>query len=152
MVDILHQVGVHATPEAVYDAIATIEGLRGWWTEETTGSTDVGGTIQFRFPAGGFDMVVRDCIPGKHVLWEVVDGPEEWVGTTIDWSLAAEGEWTTVDFSHRDWREPVPFMHHCSTKWATYLMSLKRLLEEGAGAPSPRDLKIIHWEVEAVAS
>lgn len=43
-------------------------------------------------------------------------------------------------------------MHHCSIKWATYLMSLKQLIEGGEGAPSPRDLKIINWEVEALAS
>lgn len=152
MVDILHQVGVQTTPDKVYDALATIEGLRGWWTEETTGSTDVGGVIQFRFPAGGFDMLVRESVPGERVVWEVVDGPDEWVGTTIDWSLVDEGDWTTVNFGHRDWREPVLFMHHCSTKWATYLVSLKQLLEAGSGSPSPRDLKIINWELEAAAS
>ncbi len=40
-------------------------------------------------------------------------------------------------FRHLGWREPVEFMHHCSTKWATYLMSLKALLETGTGAPEP---------------
>lgn len=152
MVDILHQVGVHATPHKVYEALATIDGLRDWWTEETTGSTDVGGVIHFRFPAGGFDMRVLASTPGEHVLWEVVDGPEEWIGTTIDWALVLTDDWTTVNFGHLGWKEPVLFMHHCSTKWATYLMSLKQLIEDGAGAPSPRDVRIIHWEVDAVAS
>lgn len=152
MVDILHQVGVRSTRDKVYEAISTIDGLKGWWTEETTGSTDVGGVIQFRFPAGGFDMLVLESTPGERVLWEVVDGPEEWIGTTIDWVLSQDDDWTSVLFSHLGWKEPVLFMHHCSTKWATYLMSLKQLIETGAGAPSPRDVKIINWEVEAVAS
>ena len=43
------------------------------------------------------------------------------------------------------WREPVEFMSHCSTKWATFLLSLKALLETGTGAPHPRDLQISNW-------
>jgi hypothetical protein len=30
-------------------------------------------------------------------------------------------------------------MHHCSTKWAIYLMSLKSLVETGKGTPNPND-------------
>jgi hypothetical protein len=37
-------------------------------------------------------------------------------------------------------------MHHCSTKWATFLMSLKALIEIGEGSPSPRDVKIDSWD------
>jgi hypothetical protein len=36
-------------------------------------------------------------------------------------------------------------MHHCSTKWAVCLLSLKQLLETSAGAPFPRDVKIDNW-------
>ena len=49
-------------------------------------------------------------------------------------------------FEHAGWSEPVEFMHHCSTKWATYLMSLKSSLETGTGAPHPRDVKIDDWD------
>jgi hypothetical protein len=35
-------------------------------------------------------------------------------------------------------------MHHCSTTWATYLMSLKALVESGTGAPSPSDVHIAY--------
>jgi uncharacterized protein YndB with AHSA1/START domain len=143
MVDILHRVGVKtSTPEKVYDALTTLEGLAGWWTEDTTGSTDVDGVIEFRFPPGGFDMAVREQVPGKAVRWEVVAGPEEWVGTTVEWELRQDGEYTIVLFKHEGWKEPVEFMHHCSTKWATYLMSLKSLVETGAGAPAPRDVHV----------
>jgi hypothetical protein len=36
-------------------------------------------------------------------------------------------------------------MAHCSMKWATFLLSLRELLETGAGKPSPNDLKIDNW-------
>jgi uncharacterized protein YndB with AHSA1/START domain len=147
MVDILHSIGVKSeTPEKVYDAIATIPGLAGWWTSDTTGSTEVGGVIAFRFPPGGFDMEVVENVPGKRVLWKVVDGPEEWIGTHVEWDLRQDGEWTRLLFRHLGWAEPVEFMHHCSTKWATYLLSLKELVETGTGRPSPDDLRITDWD------
>lgn len=143
MVDILHRVGVkNSTPEKVYDALTTIDGLAGWWTDDTKGSTDVGGVIEFRFPPGGFDMEVVENRPAEAVTWKVVDGPEEWVGTTVGWELRQDGDYTIVLFKHQGWKEPVEFMHHCSTKWATYLMSLKRLVETGQGAPAPRDVHV----------
>ncbi len=143
MVDILHRVGVKSpTPDKVYDALTSIDGLAAWWTDDTNGSTEPGGVIEFRFPAGGFDMQVVEQRPDEHVAWKVVGGPDEWVGTTIDWQLRQDGDYTVVLFRHQGWKEPVEFMHHCSTKWATYLMSLKSLVETGAGAPAPHDVHV----------
>ncbi len=137
MVDILHRVGVTSSPEEVYDALTTIDGLKGWWTENTNGDADPGGVIAFRFAPvpDGFDMKVMDAKSGELVLWEVVDGPEEWIGTQVRFELKQEDDFTIVLFSHIGWREPVEFMHHCSTKWATYLMSLKRYVETGRASP-----------------
>ena len=105
MADILHRVGVRtSTPDKVYDALTTVEGLAGWWTEEAKGSGDVGGVLGFRFPVGGFDMKVLELRPSERVAWQVVDGPEEWIGTTIDWSLRQDGDYTIVLFKHQGWR------------------------------------------------
>ena len=146
MVDILHRIGVRGgAPEGVYDALTTVAGLAGWWTDDTSGEPEVGGVLRFRFPQGGFDMEVVESVPAKRVRWRVVDGPEEWIGTTVDWELRTDGEWTIVLFTHAGWAEPVEFMHHCSTKWATFLLSLKQLVETGTGAPSPRDVQVSDW-------
>ncbi|MDM7832353.1 SRPBCC family protein [Cellulomonas edaphi] len=146
MVDILHRVGMKgATPDEVYAALTTIEGLSGWWTRDTTGDPGVGGLIEFRFGPGGFDMVVLESVPGKLVRWEVVDGPAEWIGTTVRFDLTQADDFAIVMFAHEGWAEPVDFMYHCSTKWATYLVSLKELVETGTGSPDPDDLKISDW-------
>jgi uncharacterized protein YndB with AHSA1/START domain len=147
MADILHRIGVLTeSPEKVYDALTTIDGLAGWWTDDTHGSTGVGGVIEFRFPpVGGFDMEVVEATPEKRVSWRVADGPEEWVGTTIEFDLRQDGDHTIVLFKHEGWREPVEFMHHCSTKWGQFLMSLKELVETGTGSPAPRDVQISDW-------
>jgi uncharacterized protein YndB with AHSA1/START domain len=147
MADILHRVGIKAPVADVYSALTTTAGLAGWWTTDTRGDGGtVGGVLKFRFAAGGFDMAVRQLDPGKRVLWEVVDGPEEWIGTHVDWVLDHADDYTSVLFYHQGWREPVDFMHHCSTKWATYLVSLKQLVETGKGAAHPDDIKIDSWD------
>ena len=147
MVDILHKVGIKSSSlDDVYNALTTCEGLSAWWSD-TQGDNKVGGTLQFRFgPRGGFDMKVLDLQPAKRVLWQVVDGPPEWIGTKISFDLKQEGDWIIILFKHQGWKEPVEFMHHCSTKWAVFLLSLKSLLETGKGVPYPNDIKLDSWE------
>ena len=147
MVDILHKVGIKSSSlDDAYKALTTTAGLSGWWTSDTRGDGQAGGTLQFRFGAGGFDMQVLEAQPARRVLWQVVDGPQEWIGTKVSFDLKQEGDWTIILFKHQGWKEPVEFMHHCSTKWAVFLLSLKSLLETGAGAPWPNEIKLDSWE------
>ena len=150
MVDIRHRVGIKASLGEVYRALATREGVAGWWTPDTQGESKVGGALRFRFSSdgkeiGGFDMNVLELEPGRRVLWQVIEGPAEWIGTTISFELKQEGDYAIVLFKHQDWKKPDEFMHHCSTKWAIFLMSLKSLVETGKGQPSPHDVRIGNW-------
>ncbi len=147
MADILHKVGIKSSSlDDVYGALATVEGLSGWWTRDTQGQSKIGGVIQFRFGTGGFDMQVLALDPAKRVLWRVVDGPGEWVGSKISFDLKQNDDWTIVLFKHEGWKEPVEFMHHCSTKWGVFLLSLKSFLETGKGTPWPNEIKLDSWE------
>jgi uncharacterized protein YndB with AHSA1/START domain len=150
MVDILHRVGIKAPLDEVYKALATRAGLAGWWTTSTQGESKVGGLLKFRFSSdgreiGGFDMEVLELQVGRRVLWQVLDGPAEWIGTRISFEIRQEGDYSIVLFKHQGWQEAVEFMHHCSTKWAIFLMSLKSLAETGKGQPSPGDVRIGDW-------
>jgi len=151
VIDIIHRVGIKAPAAKVYAALSTIDGLAGWWTRATTGSSKVGETINFRFHTptgdeiGGFDMDVLELVPEQKVRWRVESGPAEWVGTDIEFLLSRQDEHTIVMFGHRQWREEVEFTSHCSTKWATFLLSLRDLVETGKGQPAPEDLKIGNW-------
>jgi uncharacterized protein YndB with AHSA1/START domain len=145
MPDILHRVGIRSSSDDVYHALTAPERLAAWWTNDTQGDGDVGGVLRFRFGAGGFDMKVVELDHAKRVLWQVIDGPQEWIGTKVRWELRQDGDYTILLFKHEDWKEPVEFMHHCSTKWGVFLMSLKSLLETGKGAPDPDDVKIDDW-------
>jgi len=138
MPDILHRVGINATPDKVFKALSTIDGLRHWWLVAAKGNPRPGGIIDF----GACKMKVVQSKPGVLVQWRCVRGPKEWVGTEVGFRLKREKKQTVVMFTHAKWKEPVEFMHHCSTKWATFLLSLRDWVERSEGRPSPYDVKI----------
>lgn len=142
MYDILHRVGIDAKPEKVFAALTTIEGLRGWWTNTASGNVAQGGLIEFGF----CDMQVIAAEPGKLVHWRCTAGPDEWVNTEVTFRLEWKQDQTFVLFKHANWKEPVEFMLHCSTKWATFLLSLRDLVEKSDGHPLPNDLRIFAHE------
>lgn len=145
MAEIHHRVGIKASPEKVYNALTTNEGLAGWWTNDVSGAGDVGSVIQFRFNGGGPDFEVIDLIENKTVQWKHSGNmPEEWMGSEILFQIQVKEDQTIVRFSHSNWQEASDFMAHCSTKWAVFLLSLKDALEVGKGKPFPNDVEIDH--------
>lgn len=151
MINIIHRVGIKAPIHKVYDALSTIEGIAGWWTQQTTGISEVGKNIELGFfslegtELGGMNMEVKALEATTKVHWYFINGPEEWIGTDVAFNLKQEGDFTIVLFGHRNWREEVEFTSHCSMKWAVFLLSLKDYVETGKGRPSPHDVKIDNW-------
>jgi len=151
MPDIIHRIGIKSSATKVYNAISTTEGLAHWWTEEVEGDEKPGGRISFTFRTetgdikGKMVMEVQELIPDKTVKWACVDGPDEWIRTEITFDLSEQDGQIIIIFGHRNWREAIEFMAHCSTKWAVFLLSLREYVDTGKGKPSPYDLKIDNW-------
>jgi len=150
MVDIIHRIGIKAPLAKVREAVSTVPGVAGWWTRDTTGSAKVGGKVNVRFlHKGGNEIGQMDFevtqVTDNRVEWRVLAGPPEWVGTTATFDLTHDGEMTVLIFGHRGWKEAVEFTAHCSMKWATFLLSLRELVETGKGRPAPDDMKIDNW-------
>lgn len=87
-------------------------------------------------------MQVMELSPGKRVKWLCVSGAKEWIGTDLTFDLRQTDGATVLLFAQRGWKEQVEFMHYCSTKWGTYLLSLKSSCETGRGTPYPEDTDI----------
>jgi uncharacterized protein YndB with AHSA1/START domain len=151
MADIRHRVGITAPREQVYEALATTEGLSRWWTRDTAGDPAgdpaAGGKLEFYFgqPEPAAVMEVTGLVPGQRVAWRCVQGPDEWVGTTLTFDVSESGGETVLLFTHADWREPAEFMYHCSTKWGYFLLGMKAGLEGGSATPYPEDMAISSW-------
>ncbi|TGK30998.1 SRPBCC domain-containing protein [Leptospira gomenensis] len=148
---IYHKIGIHAGALEVIQALTTKKGLASWWTRQvegpfSNGSSAPGESIRFDFDKGSFEMKVKELAPAR-VLWECVSGPEDWIGSHVDFSLSQSASpdgkaMTLVHFRHQDWKRESEFTAHCSMKWATFLLSLKNFMEVGEGRPAPDDLKI----------
>jgi uncharacterized protein YndB with AHSA1/START domain len=150
MVDIIHKIGIKAPVSKVQAAVSTVAGVASWWTKETSGESKPGGTMQVTFRTKTGDEMGRMTFEllkssPEEVVWRFTSGPEEWIGTDVTFGLSQQGDATIVLFGHRNWREAVEFTAHCSMKWATFLLSLRQLLETGTGQPAPDDLKIDNW-------
>ena len=150
MPDIIHRIGIRAPIAEVHEAVATTKGVAGWWTRDTTGTAKLGGKlgVVFRDTQGKeigqmkFELTKLDA---NRVQWRFVEGPEEWIGTDVTFEMTQDGDMTVLVFGHRNWKEPVEFMAHCSMKWAVFLLSLRELVEKGRGKPAPDDVKIDNW-------
>lgn len=151
MPEIVHRIGIRAPVPQVLQALATTQGVAGWWTRHTSGTTGPGGvmTTAFHNPQGEeIGRFVIETLPPENatdVRWRVKEGPAEWVNTDISFALSSQDGQTIVHFAHRHWPDAEEFMAHCSMKWATFLLSLRALVEEGKGRPAPDDLKIDNW-------
>lgn len=145
MADIRHRVGVRAPIQHAYEAVSSSKGIARWWTVDV--EDDDAGTIGVLFGgprAATIELVEQE--PPTRLVWRFTQGPAEWVGTTATFELRPLGDETVVLFTHGGWSEPVEFLHHCSTRWAYFLMSLKHELEGSEGTPWPRDEKISSWD------
>ncbi len=150
MVDIIHRIGIKAPVSKVHAALSTVAGVAGWWTKGTSGESKPGSAVHVVFHSKTGDEIGQakyELVKStpEEVVWHFTAGPEEWIGTDVTFALAQQSDRTIILFGHRNWREAVEFTAHCSMKWATFLLSLRQLLETGSGQPSPEDLKIDNW-------
>ncbi len=147
MAEIRHRIGIGAQQDTVYEALATTEGLAGWWTRTIDGTSERGGTLRFLFGSADRSAVmdVTELDPGRRVGWRCVGGPDEWIDTDVTFDLTPGDGETVLQFTHANWSEPVEFMAHCSTKWALFLLGLKAGLEGGVATPYPNDARISTW-------
>jgi hypothetical protein len=146
MVDITHRVGVKAPVSRLQAALSSAEGIAGWLARNTS---DRSGTVEtvFESPEGQeMGRIGYEIESGAdRVRWNFISGPEEWVGTELTFDLSQQADYAVILFGHRNWRAASELMAHSSTKWATFLLSLKQYIETGIGEPSPHDRRVGNW-------
>jgi uncharacterized protein YndB with AHSA1/START domain len=134
MFSIKHLFHISTPIDKVYNALATIEGLKNWWTAETTGGDKVSDTIQFRFSGhGSVGVEITALQPGKKVSWKCVESQHGWVDTTFTFSLDENEGKTRVRFSHDGWKEQDDYYAICNFSWGRYMESLRQYCQTGKG-------------------
>lgn len=136
MPEIVHHFRVAAPPSAVYLALTDESGLRGWWTTRVSAAPVVGSIAEFAFgDATPIRLQVAQLEANRRVVWRGIDGLAEWSDTTIAFELSPTGDATAVRFLHSGWRSAEGILGQCSFDWASYLVSLRALVETGVGVP-----------------
>ncbi|MCV7089793.1 SRPBCC family protein [Mycobacterium interjectum] len=143
MYEIRHRIGIRAPMREVLSAVSAPEGISKWWSRDVRGMADDHFAVYFGGPEPSAVMRV-DC-DSHACTWTCLQGPAEWTDTLIVFDLRRDGDETVVVFTHAGWREPVEFMHHCSTRWGQFLLSLKSTLEGGPSTRWPDDVAVSSW-------
>jgi uncharacterized protein YndB with AHSA1/START domain len=135
MAEIRHNVAIKATPEIIYKALTTQEGLAGWWTNNTIAKPELEFINIFVFGKFRNEMKVTKLIQNKKLEWECINSIEEWIGTQISFELEERNNHTLLRFTQRGWKEMTDTFAGCNYDWAVSIESLKALCEKGSGAP-----------------
>jgi uncharacterized protein YndB with AHSA1/START domain len=136
MTDYQQTLRIQATPDQLFDAITTADGLTAWWTK-ASGSGTTGGELAFEFnhpePAV---MHVDEATRPSTVRWTVTAcGVEpDWVGTHPTFSITPAGNGASeLHFRHHGLTSELDCIEQCTRGWNHYLESLRRYVEVGRG-------------------
>ena len=137
---------VDQTPE---EAFAAINNVRGWWSGEIEGSTGkLGDEWTYRYRDVHYSkQKVTELIPGKKVVWLVLDGylnfvedKSEWKGTEITFEISRKGNKTEIRFTHVGLVRESECFNACSNAWGSYVNgSLRSLITTGKGQPNEKE-------------
>lgn len=135
---ICHRLLITAPVEKVYEALTTQKGLAGWWTPDTTAKPETGSIARFGFGPDYFkEMKIETLTPYSKVKWLCIKAFEEWIGTTLSFSLEPHAKGCILFFRHEGWKDYTNEFASCSFDWALFFRSLKLLCETGKGIPYP---------------
>jgi uncharacterized protein YndB with AHSA1/START domain len=142
MPDIMHTLKIHVSPDRVYQALTTTEGLRNWWTRDAVLDPKVGGLGEFGFYGRRFvaKVTIEALEMPSRAKWIVTNSA--WPGDRVEFELRPEEKHTRLNFAHRGFAQADRGYASASTRWASYLFSLKQYLETGKGTPNPDDLDL----------
>ncbi len=137
---------VDQTPKEAFDAINNV---RGWWSGEIEGGTDkLGDEFTYRYQDLHYSkQKVIELIPGKKVVWLVLDSTlnfvedkSEWNGTKIIFEISKKGNKTEIRFTHAGLVPKYECYNACSDAWGFYINdSLRSLITKGMGQPNPKE-------------
>jgi uncharacterized protein YndB with AHSA1/START domain len=129
-----------APREKVFDAIATVDGLRSWWTTTVTGSATKGGHIRLGY--AGLDecivMRVDETTRPSKVHWTCLAHTRfnDWSRTQVKFDLVEQtADACELNFRHVGLQPELRCYEICEPGWDRFLTSLVAYVEEGRGAP-----------------
>lgn len=136
MPEITHEIKIGGTPEQVYEALTTADGVRSWQTPLAEGTGVVGTEWVFTFTGRAefaWEIVVSE--PPSRVQWRCTEGPGDSVGTIAVFDISDNGDGRTfVAFTHSGWTDTDGNFRKCNTIWGVLLHHLQQFVQTGSPA------------------
>ena len=137
MPEIQHEIKIKADPNSVFNALTTVEGLKGWYAAEVE---DRNGEWAFTHTSKDdlkFAFEVTESESPSKVAWRCTEGPNQAKGTITTYRLSeTEDGRTLVEFSHTEWPSSEGNYRKCNTFWAILLHHLRQYVETGEATPA----------------
>ena len=136
--DIVLAVEIEAEPKAVFDAVATREGIASFWSPDVEGDASEGGDLSVGFAAAPsrLPLHVRAATSPTAIEWEAGGDWPFWNGSRVAWSFEPGDTGTKVLLRHLDYGEGMPDFEfgNVSFSWSMVLGKLKSVAESGGAA------------------
>ena len=118
--EIRHEIGIKATPAALYDALTDVKKLGQWWIPDTRGDSKMGKTLEFWFGEASCQvMQVTSLEANRLVRWTPTEkGMSDWLGTEIEFAISPKDDRSILHFRHSKWRDGEGCFAYCSMSWA----------------------------------
>ena len=133
-----YEVQLSTTPEAVFKALTTSEGIAGWcaksnrlWKDNADEflSVDFGQVKKL--------MRVEKTTPLSGLTWNVLECTlHEWPGTRITFNITPTSDGgSLLKLEHIGLNPQLECFESCSSGWVYFMASLKQYVETGKGTP-----------------
>ena len=131
------------------EAFKSINNVAAWWTENVEGSSEkLNDVLIIHFGETFVTIKIVESVPDKKVVWNVTDcylpwlaDKQEWTNTRIVFELSAEGDSTSIQFTHVGLEPQVECYDGCVKGWDQYFKgSLAKLINEGKGLPQRKEM------------
>lgn len=124
------------------EAMKKIIQINLWWRKDFVDTAEKMNdkfTVPFGEPSF-VDFVVSELVPGKKIVWKVVDcylpwfeDKKEWNNTEVVFELSEEKGKTKIDFTHIGLVPEVECYDVCEKGWNSHIDTLEKFINEGKG-------------------
>jgi hypothetical protein len=154
MNDYQKSITVNNPAEEVYSAIT--EHIQDWWSDDFSGAAaqkDDQYTIAFGGTKKTFEIL--GAVPNQQVVWlclkayiemQALKKKDEWVGTRLIWTIAADDQVTTLTMLHEGLNKSFECYDVCEAGWDYFIASLHTFLTTGSGTPFHKQEAKLEWE------
>jgi hypothetical protein len=126
------------------EAFKSINSVSDWWTQDLEGrSQKLNDEFTIRFGETSITMKIVELVPGKRIVWHVIDcykhwlkDKKEWKDTKMTWEISTQKDAMQITFTHIGLVPGLECYDGCENAWGQYINgSLFKLLIKGRRIP-----------------